>query len=335
MRQELQAAVHKRLIFTDGLSSKHHYYARRQGAQVKISRGVYLTVDVFQEAQTWWEKQEIVAYVRILAAQRRMKEVVFCKESALFLYGIQQGRISPHVFVRSGHAYGQHLDFPAVSVENTLILPAGKVRLCHSALTHSEKQEIGGLTCVGLTQLLVECATFRSTREALALASALLSAVVRYPLTRDADGRVGAERIRGEALRGIGLREGFPRRRRAQRIVEAASADCDSIAEAYLVALLHEQGFYGWKQQYEVQTHRGKRLIDCAFPEQKIAIEIEGKVKDSLFDRSTSDGHMAYYKRAAEISLIGWVVVPIPATDVLYYPGSAAQTLSSALQMAA
>lgn len=332
MRNSIEV-VRNALILTDRGNSDAHKYARDQGLEIKISRGVYLPRDFLRSAGKRWETRSLVYAARVLAAHQRMSDIVFCKETALFLYGIQATTMCPDVFVRSNHAYGRHLDFPAVFLDGEVVLPAGKVRMCHSALTHSERQVTDGLACVGLVQLLVECSTFSSARDALASASAVLSAIVRHPLTRDVDGREGAERVRGEALRGIAVREGFPRRKRAQRIVEAASADCDSLAEAYLVALLNEEGIFGWKQQYEVRTQQGKRLIDCAFPEHRIAIEIEGKVKDSLFSRSTSEGHRAYYNRVAELAVLGWTVVPIPASDVLYFPHKAGQTLSCALRV--
>lgn len=329
MNQNLIEQVRSVLIFTDRKTSGAYRSALAKGKIVKISRGAYLPSSTLEFAEGYWLRQEIVAIARVLAVFRRMGEGLFCRETALLLYGIQQFRIPVDVYLRSGHAYGNHMDFPEVRLKGTLILGAGKVRISHAMPTHSEQVMVGGIPCVGLVQLLVECSTFRSTRDAVAAASSLLSAIVRRPSTREADGRGSAESVRSEALRGIVSRDGFPRRRRSQRIVEAASKECDSIAEAYMVALLHEAQIYGWKQQYEVQTYAGKRLLDFAFPDHKIAIEIEGKIKDSLFSRSATDGHVAYYNRTAELALLGWMVVPVPASDVLYYPEKVMQTVAA------
>lgn len=334
MRLQTIARVKSALIRTDRLSSSAHQYARKTGLEIKISQGIYLSRSFLLSAKDHWHMQELVSAARIIATHIRMGDIVFCKDSALFLYGIQAKQPCPDVYVRSDHAYGRHLNFPAVRLDGELILPSGKVRMCHATLTHSERKTVGGMECVGPVQLLVECTSFRNTRDALASASSLLSALVRDPLLGGGRGKEGAEALRAEAFRGVEGREGFPGRRRSGRIIEAASLDCDSLAEAYLVALLHEEKIYGWKQQYEVRTSSGVRFIDCAFPDKGIGIEIEGKVKDSLFLRSATDGHVAYYNRAAELSLLGWRVIPIPAADVLYSGDKAAETIALALKQA-
>lgn len=331
MNARLIELVTENLVMTNRSTSDRSKYLRACGKHIRISRGVYVPRGLFTSHLTYWQKQEIVAIARILATMNRMKDVVFCKDTALFLHGIPQKKISPNVYVRSAHAYGKHLVFPEVWIGNECILPEGKLLVSHAVPTHSEPCYVSDIPCVSLVQLLVECVAFKGDEEALASTSALLSSLARQGGMPREIGEAEVEKIRGQALLGVKTKEGFRGRQRAARIIEGASTKCDSIAEAYFVAMLVDQGISGWMQQYEVRTPSGWRFIDFAFPEMRVAIEIEGKVKDEIVGRATIEGHVAYYNRAAELSTLGWRVIPIPATDVLFNPLKARHTLHRVL----
>lgn len=327
--------IQGQIVWGNRAASNRNRYARNNGRLIKISHAVYLSRAVFTPDLSFWEMQSMVAIARILATVRRMEDIVFCKDTALFLHGVPQKIIPTNVYVRSDLAYGKHVQFPAVWIGEQCVLPAGKVRVSHATLTHHEECYASELPCVSLVQALVDCVVFKGDEEALASASALLSFVARRRGVPREYAEAEAEKIRGQALLGVKTREGLRGRQRTARLIEAASAKCDSVAEAYAVALLHEQGIVGWTQQHEVRTASGWRFIDFAFSEQRLAVEIEGKVKDEIVGRSTSEGHIAYYNRAAELSAMGWRVIPIPASDVLYNPMKARHTLLQALAVSA
>ena len=97
----------------------------------------------------------------------------------------------------------------------------------------------------------------------------------------------------------------------ARRLLLAASDGARSQAERLLVKLLREAGIAGWRTNYPV----GGYVIDNAFPEQKVAIEVDGWAFHSDSEVFVKDRN-----RQNAIALLGWKVLRFTWLDLTEYP---------------
>jgi very-short-patch-repair endonuclease len=86
----------------------------------------------------------------------------------------------------------------------------------------------------------------------------------------------------------------------ARRLLQAASDGARSEAERLLVKLLREAGIKGWRTNYPIGGYK----VDVAFPQQKVAIEVDGWAFHSDPEAFAIDR-----KRQNAIALLGWQVL--------------------------
>jgi very-short-patch-repair endonuclease len=101
--------------------------------------------------------------------------------------------------------------------------------------------------------------------------------------------------------------------------LQAASDGARSEAERILVRLLKQAGIAGWRTDYPLAGY----LIDVAFPDPKVAIEVDGFAFHSDPD--------AFHKdrvRQNRISLLGWQVLRFTWLDLTEYPERVLATIS-------
>ncbi len=97
----------------------------------------------------------------------------------------------------------------------------------------------------------------------------------------------------------------------ARRLLQAASEGARSHAERLLVKLLQGAGITGFETNYPV----GGYVIDNAFPNQKVAIEVDGWAFHSDAEVFVKDRN-----RQNAIALLGWQVLRFTWLDLTQYP---------------
>ncbi|MCV7400080.1 type IV toxin-antitoxin system AbiEi family antitoxin domain-containing protein [Mycobacterium fragae] len=108
----------------------------------------------------------------------------------------------------------------------------------------------------------------------------------------------------------------------ARRMLQAASDGARSHAERLLVKLLRDAGITGWVANYPVGRYR----VDVAFPEAKVAIEV-----DSWAFHSDREDFQQDRERQNAISLLGWHVLRFTWLDLVEYPQRVLAQIRSAI----
>lgn len=97
----------------------------------------------------------------------------------------------------------------------------------------------------------------------------------------------------------------------ARRLLRAAEDNAHSEAERLLIRILKAAKITGWKANYPVAGYR----VDVAFPNQKVAIEVDG----FAFHSDSDDFHTDRIRQNA-IALAGWQVLRFTWLDLVEYP---------------
>jgi very-short-patch-repair endonuclease len=114
--------------------------------------------------------------------------------------------------------------------------------------------------------------------------------------------------------------------KQASRLVTAAADRADSAAERVLKGLLRDDGISGW-----VLGHRfGPHLIDVAFPEQRVAIEVDGWAWHVDVDRFRADR-----RKGNALTRAGWTVLRFTWHDLVTRPAEVVAEIRHVLAAAA
>jgi very-short-patch-repair endonuclease len=97
----------------------------------------------------------------------------------------------------------------------------------------------------------------------------------------------------------------------ARRLLQAAQDGARSEAERILVKLLRDAGLTGWKTNYPIGGYK----VDVAFPEPKVAIEVDGWAF-----HTDSEVFQTDRQRQNAIALLGWNVLRFTWLDLTEYP---------------
>ena len=97
----------------------------------------------------------------------------------------------------------------------------------------------------------------------------------------------------------------------ARILLQAADDGARSVAERLLIKLLKSAGITGWKANYPIAGYR----VDVAFPQARVAIEVDG-----LAFHSDSDDFHTDRVRQNAIALAGWQVLRFTWLDLTEYP---------------
>lgn len=114
-------------------------------------------------------------------------------------------------------------------------------------------------------------------------------------------GWIGADTI----TRSVQEQPGRTGNRQLRLLVQEVVVGAQAESERLLHRILRDAGMTGWRAQYPVWLNGKRRDLDVAFPDLKIAIEVDGRLAhDGLSDRFDDD-------RARQNDLVaaGWVVL--------------------------
>ena len=108
----------------------------------------------------------------------------------------------------------------------------------------------------------------------------------------------------------------------ARRLLHAADGGARSAAERIFLRLLQDAGITGWKANHPVAGFR----VDVAFPELKVAIEIDG-----LAFHSDAEDFQHDRSRQNAIALAGWQVLRFTWLDLTEYPDRVIAVIRAAI----
>ncbi|MGV0992361.1 MAG: DUF559 domain-containing protein [Mycobacterium sp.] len=112
--------------------------------------------------------------------------------------------------------------------------------------------------------------------------------------------------------------------RAARRMLQAASGGARSEAERLVIQLLRTAGIGGWKANFPV----GPYAIDIAFPDQRVAIEIDGWAFHSDQPAFQNDR-----KRQNWLALQGWQVLRFTWLDITQHPQRVLKEIRAAISV--
>lgn len=98
-------------------------------------------------------------------------------------------------------------------------------------------------------------------------------------------------------------------------IIEDISSGARSQGETVIVSLLHDAGFTGWSANFAVRLGGRLVVIDVAFPELRLAIEVDGRAWHSDAGRFQSDR-----RRQNALVRAGWTVLRFTWDDLTMRP---------------
>jgi very-short-patch-repair endonuclease len=169
------------------------------------------------------------------------------------------------------------------------VVPSG-VRVHRVSLTAANSTTLGGMAITTRTRTIVD-----------------LLRLERYELARTLfDRAIQPGWITVETLE-TAIRVGPGRTGNVQlrRLADGAEPGAHAESEQRLHSILKRAGLGGWVPQYRVQLSRGFAYIDAAFPEQLLAIEVDGRrCHDESSDRFETDR-----TRQNELIARGWRVL--------------------------
>jgi very-short-patch-repair endonuclease len=102
-----------------------------------------------------------------------------------------------------------------------------------------------------------------------------------------------------------------------RRLLAELEQGAQAESERRMHRLLRRAGIAGWVPQYPVRLPRGIACLDIAFPEQKIAIEVDGR----RYHDESSDRFEADRDRQNDLVALGWRVVRVTWTMLAENPG--------------
>lgn len=105
-------------------------------------------------------------------------------------------------------------------------------------------------------------------------------------------------------------------------LLQAAEDGARSEAERLLVKLLRTNRIAGWRTNYPA----GGYQIDVAFPNQQVAIEVDG-----LAFHSDTDAFHNDRKRQNALALLGWQILRFTWLDLTQYPDRVIAEIKRAL----
>lgn len=306
----------------------------KKNGTLKIARGVYLEADLLAECSDRWQQRAYVLLARILAAHALAQgNIIFGHYTAMFLNDVPMRFFQTDVWARMERGDGTTLHFPEVIFRGEQILPAGKVRLLSGAQI-DEPTKLGLVRVSGYQQLLLEMAV-PDDFEALVCASSILSTFVEQR-TNGREKRVEiAADLRERACAKIRAHQWIRQPKKALRMIEMASGQCESGAEAAMYAILRtslpKECSERVIQQKEIVSRGRRFFLDFALPHLKIGFEVEGLGKNVQRGLNEQEAHQAFCERNLYISGEGWDIYPFAAKECLYQPDKVKNTVSDVL----
>lgn len=276
-------------------------------SHTRISRGTYLLVPSEDAASKPWEARCRVAEARILALVRACSQtLVFTLYSALVLWGVDGWINNPDVTFRSEKRYLTSR-LPDVLV-GTVRVAGVRVRQTLTASWFPQTCRLGDIRVDSLENTALLFACTEHPLVAFVAVCGILRRLTRADkwALRQTPGL--AEPIREKLLAALNGRPGTRGIRTARRILQFASAQCESVGErAFLWVLLTVSPVVPLLQ-HEVVVNGRQCFLDFAFPALRIAIEFDGMGKLGATEEEIYRNRREMVIRDQDLIRAGWRV---------------------------
>jgi very-short-patch-repair endonuclease len=258
----------------------------KKGLLVRLRRGCYIRGSTWAAQKPWVRSRQLIAAHAHGTLTTSGGGLVYSHTSAarlhrLFLWGVDDG---VHITQRKTPSPVSH--------------GAGVVAHCR-ALNECDVVIVDGLPCTSLELTIVDCCMMLDYRQGLVLMDHAL--------------RMGADSARLEQMcAALSGRSGVLSLRRALRNSDARS---ESPGETLSRELLLRLRIEPPDLQVEVRTTEGRHRLDMAWPDKKVALEFDGRVK--YFDYAPTD-EVIFRERQREKALMedGWTFIRVTWRDL-------------------
>lgn len=210
-----------------------------------------------------------------------------CFEAAALVWGCDTVDLGQHVDLNQ--EFNQHAG------------PDGRVRRHHSVIPDDQLTVVDGIPVTSLARTVVDCARVLPGRRAIVIADS----AARQGLTREEIDRV---------LGTVAGRRGV---RRARDLLELVDSGAASPGETLTRWLLLSHGLPRPVTQVPITTERGARYGDLGWPDLRVVVEFDGRVKYSpLFSADPRVTVIEERRRHEALEAAGWVVVRVAWEDL-------------------
>jgi very-short-patch-repair endonuclease len=113
-------------------------------------------------------------------------------------------------------------------------------------------------------------------------------------------------------------------------LLAAVRPGAHSTAERLLHQVLDRAGLTGWRPQYAIAVPSGRVIVDVAFPDRRVAVEVDGWAWHTDPERFQRDRN-----RQNELVTAGWTVLRFTWLDLTERPDAVLDVLYNAFAAAA
>jgi very-short-patch-repair endonuclease len=255
------------------------------GVLHRLRRGAYAE-QVPTQGRARDARREALARIAAVAAQTSL-DACFSHASAALIWGCPVLRPSTevHVIQRS---------HPGPRSDDCLVRHVG-------VLGPEDRTTVRGLPVTGLARTMVDCACVLHEREGLVIADAAL--------------RLGADPARVE--RALRARAGCRGVVRARRVLALADVRAESAGETLARWEMLRAGLPAPDLQVPVRTRRCWRYLDLGWPDRRVGLEFDGRVKyTGEVGPGGVEALIAEKARQEELEEEGWTVLRASWRDV-------------------
>lgn len=112
----------------------------------------------------------------------------------------------------------------------------------------------------------------------------------------------------------------------ARRLVESANDMAAAESERLARRLFREAGITGWEANHRTDSRSGSIKVDLRLRRYRIVVEVKGWVFHSKSDRAMSDD-----KRVSDLSIAGWIVIPVGYLELVSNPAEVVARVRAAI----
>ena len=310
---------HLRPTIVYARSRKGFDFSRTRGL-LRIMRGAYLKPD---RNRMRWEQRFIVSLARAVAAMQVLPSArCLTHTSAALVQGLAMWTQEPDVYLsfpsnpRTTTARLPLFRFPASGVPKPVerVEPDGRQVLLYRRrldLDDDEIQVVGGVPVTRALRTAFDCACDEPPFNALSIAdSALRQYCGPDPWNRGAC-RDKEKQARAYWKRLVSRYRGRKGIAQARAVLAAASPWAVLPGESVLRWMVLVLGLPEPVLQYRVDIRTGERFIDLCWPELRIAVEFDGRLK-----YRTGDDVFAEKLRQDDIQAQGWIFLRVTWEDL-------------------
>lgn len=189
------------------------------------------------------------------------------------------------------------------------------IRVHRILVDDRDRSEVGGLPVTSRAATVLDCLTLLGRSEAMTLVDRALQQGWLQPAYLE---------------RRLARSPGRHGNRSLRWLLAAVRPGAHSTAERLLHGVLDQAGLTGWRPQYPIALRCGRVVVDVAFPDRRVAVEVDGwawHIDPERFQRDRS--------RQNALVTAGWTVLRFTWLDLTQCPDMVLDTLCNALAAAA